>query len=277
MAEHRFTFFRSAFPRAGDLPQDADVARAALVELRHWDGHRRDDNGDGQYDDAALTILRAWLDTLRQQVFEDDLGAENVGRARIDSELWQAVSPDAEYDQRFDWRDGATRREATAKAFAAAVDTLRERFETDDPRAWRTPVELQPYTRMDADIPRELALTTACGEVEPLCALQDRSRDSGFPGDIPEHMAMDRGTYNHIVEYLDRPRRGGSLGAARSHAGSVIPPGQSGHIDGAGRESAHFEDQLPLYLDWRYKPMPLALDDVRRQAEASEQIEMPTG
>jgi penicillin G amidase len=71
------------------------------------------------------------------------------------------------------------------------------------------------------------------------------------------------------VAYLNRPTGSGPLGQSASEAGSVIPPGQSGFVSLTGQEDRHFEDQLPLYVNWRYKPMPLLPADVRREAEST--------
>ena len=79
---------------------------------------------------------------------------------------------------------------------------------------------------------------------------------------------MDRGTYNHIVVYSDPPAITGPLGQSGSEAGSVIPPGQSGFISLLLQEAPHYEDQAPLYLEWRYKPMPLTIEEARALAES---------
>ena len=101
----------------------------------------------------------------------------------------------------------------------------------------------------------------------------DPSPDTGLPGDIPEHLEMDRGTYNHIVQYLDPPGpRGTPIGHSRVKAGSVIPPGQSGFVSQSGEEDPHFEDQLDDYINWTYKPMPLLPNEVRRQEESVETL-----
>jgi penicillin G amidase len=55
----------------------------------------------------------------------------------------------------------------------------------------------------------------------------------------------------------------------------VIPPGQSGFIDLAGRESPHYEDQLDLYVDWGFKPMPLTLEEALADATGDETISRP--
>jgi hypothetical protein len=101
----------------------------------------------------------------------------------------------------------------------------------------------------------------------------DTSEDSGLPGDVPDHIAMDRGTYNHVVTYRTPPSARPGLGHTPASAGSVIPPGQCGFIDLAGRECRHYRDQLDLYVGWRYKPMPLSIRQARAAAESVEVIQ----
>jgi hypothetical protein len=48
----------------------------------------------------------------------------------------------------------------------------------------------------------------------------------------------------------------------------VIPPGQSGFVNLLLQEAPHYEDQLALYLEWRYKPMWLSIDEARAGAES---------
>ena len=65
---------------------------------------------------------------------------------------------------------------------------------------------------------------------------------------VPNTIWMNRGTYNQLVH----------LGPGRHLFGrNVVAPGQSG--DPA---SPHFADQLPLYANWRYKPMRLDRSDL---------------
>ncbi len=100
----------------------------------------------------------------------------------------------------------------------------------------------------------------------------DNSDDLGTPGDVQDLIEMDRGTYGHVVLYLSPPRRSGPLGRSASSAGSVIPPGQSGFVNLLGQEAAHYEDQLALYLEWRYKPMPTTLDEALAVMESEVTI-----
>ena len=86
---------------------------------------------------------------------------------------------------------------------------------------------------------------------------------------------MDRGTYNHVIEYLLPAKRVKRFGTAPSRAGSVIPPGQSGFVSQSGQESEHFEDQLDDYVNWTYKPMPLSMAELEDQTESTETIPNP--
>jgi hypothetical protein len=122
-------------------------------------------------------------------------------------------------------------------------------------------VALEHYQRLNADLPGDIAEGEA----------GDNSGDSGRPGDVADHIQMDRGTYNHIVAYL-APPTGSGLGNAESMAGSVIPPGQSGFIDQLGREDPNYETQLDLYVEWRYKPMPTTLEEALAVATSDQTI-----
>jgi hypothetical protein len=178
---------------------------------------------------------------------------------------------------RYPWLGGRSREAVAAAAFDRAVSELAAEHDNEDPSSWRSRAQMEHYQRLNSDLPPDLALLTACGELESAfgrCPV-DPGDDSGWPGDVPDHIAMDRGTYNHIVAYLDPPAGSGPLGGSASEAGSVIPPGQSGFVSLTGQEDRHFEDQLPLYVNWRYKPMPLLPGEVQREAESTTTLTYP--
>jgi penicillin amidase len=271
--DHAETWYRSAFPKPKRL--GSELARRALEVLRSWDGFLVDEDDDGNYDSAGVTILHRWLSVMREMVFADELG-EDVGWARIETELWHAISPDSRYRLRFDWTDGRSPRALAAAAFERAVAELAEEMGGEDPAAWLAPTQYEHYQRLNADLFTDLGTTTSCdqlAELFPFCPAPggDQTEDSGFPGDVPDQIAMDRGTYNHVIEY-ERPPGNGQPGSVPVNAGSVIPPGQSGFISPTGEESPHFEDQHPLYAEWRYKPMPLTRAEAREVAASTERI-----
>jgi acyl-homoserine lactone acylase PvdQ len=256
---HRHTWFGPFLPADAEL--SSALARDAAAVVREWDGFNTDRDDDGKDDSAGRTIVDEWVSRMRAAAFRDDLGDES-GWAREDL-LWHLLKPDDTVQQRFDWLGGETPQALAARSFDEAVAALADEFGNEDPSTWKGDTDLEHYQRLNADTFTDLAAGTAG---------VDNSEDSGFPGDVPDHISMDRGTYNHVVEYQDRPARTGPLGQSRSKAGSVIPPGQSGFIDLAGRESEHYEDQLALYVGWTYKPMPLTYADALRLAESETVI-----
>lgn len=255
---HNDTFFRPFLPQAASL--STQLARDALGELQAWDGFLVDRNADGLYDSGGKAIIDRWVSTMKANAFNDDLkfsGKDLTGWSRDDL-LWHIVNPGDTLLQGFAWV-GAAVEAFKAQAFEQAAAGLAADFKSQSPSAWREKARLTHYQRINADLLADLALGTA---------RQDNSRDSGLPGDVADHIAMDRGTYNHVVVYKGGPALDGPLGQAASEAGSVIPPGQNGFVDLLGREGPHFEDQLALYVGWTYKPMPLTLEEALAIAES---------
>ena len=275
-ADHEYDWYESALPSADEL--ESDLAKQALAVIGDWDGFKVDRDEDGLYDSAGYTILRAWIPQLREAAFADELGDEDLGRARSSTELWHVFSPDSTHGLRTDWLNGKDRRAVAAEAFENAVGLVQAEFGNDDPTTWRSKVRLEHYTRLNSDLFTDTGLGAACGEVEAIfgdeCSDQ-QAQDSGWPGDVPDHIEMDRGTYNHVIEYLTAASRVARLGGSRVHAGSVIPPGQSGFVSQGGEEDPHFEDQLDDYVNWTYKPMPLSMEELESQTESTETLPVP--
>jgi penicillin amidase len=247
---HRDTFFREFVP--ADSVLETDLARKAAALVRDWDGFLTDRDDDGDYDSSGNTIVDRWVTTMRADAFEDDLG--DLSSWGTESLLWHLLATKDALKQDYDWLNGTSPVDFAAASFEKAIKELAEEFENEDPSSWREEVALEHYQRLNAD----LFTDTATGN----------SGDSDFPGDVADHIEMDRGTYNHVIVYGDPPSGSGSLGDSGSEAGSVIPPGQSGFINIFGEESAHYEDQLELYVNWTYKPMPMSLDEAKAVGES---------
>jgi penicillin amidase len=273
--DHRDTYFRPYVP--ADAALGSDLARAAAKVVRDWNGFLTDHDDDGLYDSAGTTIIREWVSQMRVRAFSDDLGGD-AGWAN-ESLLWHLLTPNDTLVQGFDWLGAATMDQIAAQGFNAAVAALQTRFESSDPTTWKEKASKEHYQRLNADLFVDTALTTAADEIrangdDPLAELLDdlAAEDLGLPGDVVDQVQMDRGTYNHVVTYLDPPTLSGPIGASRVHAGSVIPPGQSGFINLLGQEAPHYEDQAILYLEWRYKPMPMTLAEALALKESEETI-----
>jgi penicillin amidase len=255
---HRDTFFRPFLP--ADSALKTDLAKAAAGHLRAWDGFLTDADEDGLYH-SGRTIVDRWASVMRTAAFSDDLG-DLAGEAN-ESLLWHLLNPRDRLQQRFDWLNGKPVRQFAAEAFEAAVAELAAEFEDDDPATWQQEVSEEHYQRLNADLFADTIFAEAG---------LDNSDDLGTPGDVQDIIKMDRGTYNHVVVYLSRPRPSGAIGRGASKAGSVIPPGQSGFVNLAGQEGDHYEDQLALYLEWRFKPMPTTLAEALAVMESEETL-----
>lgn len=248
---------------------DNATVRAAAGELAAWDGFLTDRDDDGAYDSPGPAILDAWIDVMHEEAFADDFEDDVPGEASEEF-LWHVVNPEDRFEESFEWLDGEPIPAFKQRTFARAVDDLAEEFENQDPSTWVEEAEMEHYQRLNADLFTDLAVGTAAASFEERTnrsAPADNSGDTGFPGDVPDHIEMDRGTFNHVVSYQEEPTGTGELGESAVEAGSVIPPGQSGHVSLTGQEDEHYEDQLDLYLDWRYKPMPMSREEALALAE----------
>jgi penicillin amidase len=276
MKHHTHTYFKKFLPRPGAL--ESDLAKSALDTVRDYNGFavatgEDPTNKDGNYH-AGYTIIERWVDKMGPLAFDkhlsdvtvlDAAGAEVAGTTFAnDSLLWHLLNGRDRLRLRFPWLDDTTPKALAAKAFEDAAAELGTEFENQDPATWIQQVTRQHYQRLNNEIFEDT------GE----CEAGDCSSDSGRPGDVVDHIFMDRGTYNHVIEYLTRPA-GRGLGNSEIKAGSVIPPGQSGFLPPQGQESPHYEDQLSLYVEWRYKPMPMTLEEANAEKESEETITRP--
>jgi len=263
---HRHTYFAEYLPTPDTL--EGDMHKQAAEVARSWNGFLNDTDEDGMVDSAGKSIIDRWVQHMQTLAFEDDLGEltcwEEGACATNESLLWHLLNTNDRAKLGYDWLGELSAEELAAQAFVSAVDELAAENENEDPATWKEEVALEHYQRLNAD------LATDTAETE----MGNGQDDSGRPGDVADHIAMDRGTYNHIVAYLTPPS-GQGLGNADSKSGSVIPPGQSGFINQLGEEDPHYESQLHSYIDWTYKPMPMTLEEVLAVATSDETITRP--
>ncbi len=255
--DHNHTYFGPFVPDEGTLAGADFLTKISGAQMRAWDGFRTDRDEDGFWDSAGPTIQREWIAQMRAMAFNDDL-AGNAGWAD-ENLLWHLLATTDTLNQQVDWLNGRTPAQLAKDALSAAAFELSARFGNGDPASWKDPASKEHYQRLNADLIADTVL--------PLLGM-DNAADQGLPGDVADQIEMDRGTYNHIVVFTDPPAITGPLGRSGSQAGSVIPPGQSGFINLLLQEAPHYQDQAPLYLEWRYKPMPLTIEEARAVAES---------
>lgn len=266
-------FMQGFLPPAGSNATE----EKALQVLRDYNGFIYDANGDKKVDSAGYTILGRFTTELRSAIFNDDLA--NVPNRSSASTVLHVMEPSAQLQPEHNWLGTETREQAAVRAFKTAVNALAAQFKNSEPSTWLSDQPEQHYTRLNADLLTDVARETARSNIKTQTGLNVSVLEPGAvnvpPGNVPNQIRMNRGTYNHLVLYLDLPTGTGYLGDSRTEAGSVISPGQNGFINLLGQEARHTRDQFDLYVQWRYKPMPMSLAEALAVAESDSTITRP--
>jgi penicillin amidase len=198
-------------------PSDPRLAQARQI-LSAWD-HRADEGAVGE------SLFNMW----RTYVFSDTLGDE-LGSYLVtlqdpfnptgDSLLLRILlGPDASLPVARDYFNGADPAFVLVNSLIKAMDTLAAQYGTDDMTQWGWDPGTIDFT------------------LGPFTF-----------GQVPWY---SRGSYMQFIELRQPLARGEN----------VMPPGESGTIligpDGNIVLDPHFLDQLSLFRNWTYKPMPL--------------------
>lgn len=193
-----------------------------IIELlENWDCYYDDVNDDGFYDDPGLTIFDAWYDEIFYTVLEDELTdeAKDYSHSLL---LHVFQGDDSKLQLRYkDYLDGVARDTVIVDTLFNVLESLEERYATDNVSRWLTPVRTRGFS-------------------------EEGSLDS------PTMPRMNRGTYNQVIEL---PLWDSDDSRVLSNAVNVLPPGQSGFVNASGEENPHCYDQLDLYVNWQFKPM----------------------
>lgn len=211
------------------------VPTEVIDYLEAWDHHYNDiedpkwpDAGLGAtYDDPGLTIFDAWHARIYNEIFADDLPPGYS--AGISTLIHVFDGPDSKLTLQHDYLNGEVRDEVIVRALKEALTYLESKYGADI-KDWTTNIRTVTFDQLGAH-------------------------------PAPTMHAMNRGTYNQIVEM---PRRSFQHWwcTRNPNAMNVIPPGQSGFMNYLQNPHPHAYDQLPLYESWTYKPMLFTRKDV---------------
>jgi len=235
---------------------DLTIPREVVHLLEDWNHHYNDfeeprwPNPNPTYDDPGLTIFDAWYERIFDEVFNDDIPPyPPIGPIHREfAQVWPSTiihvfdGPDSKLPLKYDYLNKEDRDTVIVRVLKEAIDYLNATHGPDI-TTWLTPVKTITFDQQGA-----------------------------LPA--PTMHAMNRGTYNHIVEMITRGRRGRCCGRY-PHAVNVIPPGQSGFMNYLGQYSPHAYDQLLLYETWTYKPVRFRFGEIRRLAESWEILFYP--
>ena len=160
--------------------------------LSRWNGQRVDTDGDGFYDNPAVTIWQQWYPTFINHAFAAETGT--VARGNLDDTVLTDLAvrllegPESALPLHYDYLHGESITHAVTTTLIQALNTLTARYRTAATARWLLP------------------------------DVQTRWQPLGL-GTVPRTPWMNRGTYNQIV----------SLGRGdRITAVDVVAPGESG-------------------------------------------------
>jgi penicillin G amidase len=246
--------------------QKSEIVAKALAELKQWDQHWHVDS-QGNFA-AAPTIMETWLKTLLRAVFFDDIGEEffhlysatnnpnhtlgaSMGTGagtkalirNLDT-LQRGTSPD------YDFFNGTDPNEILRATFIAALTLLQNEMLQN---------ELLQNEMLQNDQSKPLQQWTL-----PAKALQwkpynfrgvpQASESKQNPIQLPSY--LNRGSENNLF----------IAGESGMTAFDVIAPGQSGFIGPSGARSEHYNDQLEMYHQFKYKIVPFSKAEVEKTA-----------
>ena len=219
--------------------QDPTLKQAKTI-LSSWNCARKDENKDGYYDNAALTLFSKWWVVVNTNIFSDELGdylntvLNNYGGYSLFYRLLQGDK--ATLPLKGNYLNGTTWKKVFVDSLKQAIDELAPQYGTTPMDKWLTQAVYMGF---------------------PPYNLYGVRMSDGTVGKIPY---MDRGSQNHIVLL----KKNGPEGQ------NVLPAGQNAFIDKQGQPGKHFNDQIDLFANWKYKKMLMSKDEVTKNLETSE-------
>ena len=205
------------------VPPAHPSAPAARAILTAWDGNAFANAVSSTTLQTGEIIFMGWLDAMRNPVFQDELGSR-VGEAGPNTLLHvldDALGDGSGVPPSRDYFNGVDPNLVMSQVFDGVLASLSATFGSADPSTWVLP---RPNTNF----------------VHPLL------------GQVATMEQSNRATYGQIV-VMSKPH---------ATAENIIPLGQSGFIAATPGPvlDPHFLDQMQLFRDFEYKPMPLYLN-----------------
>jgi penicillin G amidase len=220
--------------------EDPEMKEAYRL-LRDWNNRYEDRNKDGCYDDPGALIFDIWWPILIKDIFADDLGEHYTFACNLNGAPLILRVLKKEGSLHHDYLNGKDPLSVMADSMKKALKVIVDK-QGKDPSKWLKKVAMEKFEPM---IPASVDIPMGGGE----------------PISMP---SVNRGSAIQIVEASKIWVKGVN----------VAPPGISGFISGEGKHSYHFNDQLNLYLDGRYKDMLFYPEDVQHHTETTKLLEV---
>ena len=254
-------FFAPYIRAAIGSTDDADVKRAAELMLS-FNGRYEDLNRDGKYDNAGLTLFRAWLQIAPKVIFGPDIGdwwskidTDRYLKYQTSLLLRALQGNDAGLPLRFDYFHGRDHANVIVQTIRETIDSLKPQFPGQDMTDWRLPI-FWKYLDPSRQTPDRPAL----------------------PGSLPKiartSAALGLGPY--VVKHHGGEEWVGLMEIAPTNPvlySVVEAGGQDLFIDPSGKGNPNLTDQTMMHAENEFKRIDLSIDDVRRAAVSETHLE----
>ncbi|OCA87195.1 penicillin acylase family protein [Pseudobacillus wudalianchiensis] len=234
-AQLRTHYFKPLLIKTLEKYQSENKEYAYLVEqLRKWNNLKEDKNHDGYYDAGVVAFFDEWWNNTHDKLFNDSLGSvSDLTREITDHRMGATLAYKVLSGEptNYQWKSKEEAEKIMLESTDEALAKLyKEKGEEAD--KWRAPIKTMTFG------------------AKSLIAIPH-----GY-GSKTEIIEMNRGSENHYIEMTPKQPEGFN----------VTPPGQIGFIHKDGTLSEHYEDQLSLYANWKFKPFLFDKKDVKRAA-----------
>ena len=249
------SFLLPFLEQAWDGLSKSDEVSFALRILDDWDQEWRVDV-QGQYGAAEL-IVDNWMQELFAETLKDDIGEESYALYSATQNPNNALGPSMytsigakvlirnldritrNQTPDYDFFNGQDYKQILRDTFSSTVQKLIERH-GEDMDSWKlkaAPMQWKPYNFRGV----------------PQASTENLLQAVSY---------MNRGSENNLFV----------VDGQSFTAYDVIPPGQSGHINPDGTLSANYNDQLQMFVDYDYKPVPFTRQQIKELAVSTQII-----
>ncbi len=253
-------FFAPYLRAATQAAHDPEISEAVAL-MTSWNGLYQDRDGDDLYENAGLTLFRAWLEIAPDAIFSDDIShwwkaidEERYLKYQTSFLLRALQGPTAGLPVKFDYFNGRPRDAVVADTIRRTIEETRKRFAGKPMHDWRTPIFWKYFTDQPAD-PARL----------PLPDDDERSATTWAKlGLGPKMVRLNGGEeWTGLME----------LGSSSPVLYSITEAGgQNQFIDPTGRGTPHLTDQVMMHVEGNFKSIEMEPAAVARNRASSVQL-----
>ncbi|MBK5445380.1 penicillin acylase family protein [Peribacillus sp. TH24] len=212
-----------------------------IEKLEEWNNLKEDENKDGYYDAGIAAFFDEWWNNLHDKLFRDELGdfygiTKEITDHRYGASLaYKILSKES---TNYKWVNVDQEKiimESTNEVLAKLQSEKGVKAEK-----WRMPIKTMTFGEKSL-----IGIPHGYGSMTPI-------------------IEMNRGSENHYIEMTPKGPSGFN----------ITPPGQIGFVKKDGTISDHYDDQLVMFAEWKFKPYLFNKKDIYKAAKNVSALNM---